>query len=570
MSKLLLSIIYISLLLIPRSYAQNLKTFSGVYEDGEAEPGKATFTYYEDPKTREHVKHGLFKYHLILKSDAGNCIETITGNYKQNKKDGVWTYIINELDYHRTNGYFTGSITLTSNYLNGLPNGLWSYSRTYKGRDRLRTLSGFVWSAYKIFPSESVTATFKNGTIIGHATFHNSPPYSEYNNISGQFDSKGFMNNQWTFTSPDKIKTVLLKDGIVTQFIVRSKSSGAILSKDIDDNDMLKLKTDFLAGKISNEQLKDLKIKIDTLVAVQSEQYDFTMSFNRDEFKYRYIEGDHSYYYPKDDNGEPVNKDGWVDKRHSGAYILFTKTKTYMLSELSEYNQIVNFQPGDVSGYETLVENYKNFLNSYQENLSKDDLSKVENDLAIAKEKCKKASIALDLESADKWLGVNEYKEAIDRYNKFLIKWKSFLTKDELSSVNFKLKFAQEKFQITNSKETEEQETANNFEKFSINKNLIDKQNIEISNAYGYVENAYRAGDARIKKNIYWAYINIYNNIGKRIQVSSDVKESVKLTDQVIKLQNKILELSKVADTKDLEKVIKKAKSIEEQTALFE
>jgi len=325
MNKFLLSILYMSLIIITHSDAQSLKTFSGIYEDGEVQSGKATYTYYEDSKTREYVKQGPFRYHLILKSDAGNYVEIISGNYLHNKKNGIWTYAINELDYHTTDGYFSGSMTLTATYVNGLPNGLWSYSRTYKGRDRLYSLLGWVWTAYKIFPSEHVTATFKNGDIIGTVAFHNSPEYAEYNNSSGQVNARGLMTGQWIFTSDDNIKTIVLKGGIVTEFIVRSKSSGAIVSKDIDDNKMIQLKTDFLAGKISVEQLKQLNIKIDTLSAIQSGQYDFTMSFNRDEFKYKYIGGDDSYYYPKDDNREPVDKDGWVDKRYYGWLMVFTK-----------------------------------------------------------------------------------------------------------------------------------------------------------------------------------------------------------------------------------------------------
>ena len=72
MNKFLLSILYMSLIIITHSDAQSLKTFSGIYEDGEVQSGKATYTYYEDSKTREYVKQGPFRYHLILKSDAGN------------------------------------------------------------------------------------------------------------------------------------------------------------------------------------------------------------------------------------------------------------------------------------------------------------------------------------------------------------------------------------------------------------------------------------------------------------------------------------------------------------------
>src|ERR1035437_8942131 len=111
------------------SFGQNLKTFSGEFDNGEVIKGKAVYTYYEDPKTLEYVKQGDFKYYRTLKGDYGTHSESITGNYKNGKKDGLWSYVISKLDYPSRDGsFYTGSIKLTANYLNGKPNGSWIYS----------------------------------------------------------------------------------------------------------------------------------------------------------------------------------------------------------------------------------------------------------------------------------------------------------------------------------------------------------------------------------------------------------------------------------------------------------
>ena len=83
-------LILLSILCLPFSYnyGQTLKTMTSDYNDG-----KITYQYYEDSKTSEFIKQGLFKFNKPLKDEngGGTYNETITGAFKNGFKDGVWT-----------------------------------------------------------------------------------------------------------------------------------------------------------------------------------------------------------------------------------------------------------------------------------------------------------------------------------------------------------------------------------------------------------------------------------------------------------------------------------------------
>ena len=63
---------------------QNLKTYSGIYEKGNA-----TYQYYEN-KDYERVLQGAFSY-KSKSYDYSYFEQDITGIFKENFKDGLWT-----------------------------------------------------------------------------------------------------------------------------------------------------------------------------------------------------------------------------------------------------------------------------------------------------------------------------------------------------------------------------------------------------------------------------------------------------------------------------------------------
>ena len=309
---------------------QTLKTFKGEYDDGTANKGYATYTYYEDKKTLEYIKQGAFKFTYSDKDEISSQKVSISGNYKNNQKDGIWSFIITYTNWpNNANAFITGAKTLTASYVNGKPKGSWIYRYDFRTREKRFSSAGFIWTPFVTGPSELVTATFRDGIITGPVTFVNNPPYGQYNNITGQYDNLGRMVGKWIYKSPDKEKVCEFKNGIVVSFIVRQTSSGRITSKDIDDQEMTRIKNDFIIGKITTADLTKLNIKIDTVDAVKNDDYDFVLSFKSKDFRFEYIPGDDSYYYRPSIYNEVTHENiqdaGWVDTRNEGKFYIFTQ-----------------------------------------------------------------------------------------------------------------------------------------------------------------------------------------------------------------------------------------------------
>lgn len=356
--------------------AQTLKTFNGEYDDGTVNKGHATYTYYEDKTTLEYIKQGAFKFTYSDKDATSSQQVVIAGNYNHNKKNGAWSYTIIYNDWP-TNGntYNTGTKTLTANYENGLPNGAWLYKYDGKEREKRFTLNGYTWTPYKPLSPEMVSANFKDGIITGSVKFINNPPYSEYTSIIGQFDNNGFMSGTWVYKSPDNEKIVEFKNGILTKFIVRENASGKILSKEIDDAEMSQIKDKYITGAILLEGLKKMKIKVDTIFAVQNNDYDFKMSFKSDDFRFKYVPGDETYYYQKSIYDEKTyvytQQSGWIDIRNEGLFVLFTQVPTYKLTDIQDYSKAVDFiGKGNYGGAKELFESV---LQQNEANLSDSD-----------------------------------------------------------------------------------------------------------------------------------------------------------------------------------------------------
>ena len=148
--------------LIIQAYSQEIKQYSGEYPNGAGTPGKATYYYYL--KGDDRIKSGAFSYTQYIKTTYGYYNAAISGSYKDNYKNGTWVYSITYSDYNTgyDNLYSTGSIKLISNYLDGIPNGNWSYTEINKARST--TLSG--WTAYDINPTVSVNANFIKGCLV--------------------------------------------------------------------------------------------------------------------------------------------------------------------------------------------------------------------------------------------------------------------------------------------------------------------------------------------------------------------------------------------------------------------
>ena len=150
-----------ALMVATLSNAQELKTYSGSFKNGEA-----TYTYYETDEGR--VFQGEFHWkgngarpgYMEYKGEV-----EIRGSFKNNKRDGLWTYTatnkLNEVN------------TLKANYVDGVPDGIYEYEENWGMFNEKIILSatnknGRVNGPVKIeLPNSVITGEYTKDTRTG-------------------------------------------------------------------------------------------------------------------------------------------------------------------------------------------------------------------------------------------------------------------------------------------------------------------------------------------------------------------------------------------------------------------
>jgi hypothetical protein len=156
--------------------SQTLKTYTGNYEDGSA-----TYQYYEN-KDYERVYHGTFKY------SESNL--TVIGQFKNNLKDGFWSYEYKNNNYNYDPIDYT---KLTGTFSNGKMEKDWSYLYYRKNKK-----SG-KFEEYK-----EMSVQFHNNNFIGKLYLTEDHIY--HNNgigkmkIKGNFNNDGLIDSIWSLT----------------------------------------------------------------------------------------------------------------------------------------------------------------------------------------------------------------------------------------------------------------------------------------------------------------------------------------------------------------------------------
>lgn len=549
-------------------FAQNLKTFSGKYDDGTVNKGFATYTYYEDKSTMEYVKHGAFKFTYTDKDDISSQKVSISGNYKNNRRDGLWSCIITFTDWPTNGaGFITGTKTLTTTYLNGKPNGSCMYKYDARIREKRYSALGYTWTPFEPVPSELLTATFREGILTGPIKFINTPPFSDYNSISGQFNQNGEMIGTWIYKSPDQEKSIVFKNGILISFIVRETSSGKIITKEIDNDEMTRIKNDFIAGKITIADLAKNKIKLDTIHAVKKDDYDFSQSFKSADFRFEYIPGDESYYYRpsiyNETTHEYTQESGWVNNRNEGIFYIFNQTPSYKVSDLKEFNSANEYlMNNDFKGAKV---DFEGIIYSYEENLSKEDLNLIHAKLKECEkgiEKDRRASKARNLyESIDKTLQWGLDKSALEKLDTLLLKYPDVFTEDELSEIRKKHDKIQTKL---NEQEIDSKE----WKQIRDNEELIILNHSKILEIYQASGDSYSGYTASKKSHLFSFYNDIYMDFSKQLNSSNNRKARVDLSNLLVAVQNKMIFLID-KDSKDFEKQLKKAEKTMDRANMF-
>lgn len=410
---------FLLLLISFAGFSQNLKKYSGEYPNEYSTKGIATYTYYEDAKTADYIKHGLFKYTM---KEGNNYNANFSGNFKNGKRDGIWTYSITRLDDPADNVFYTGSIQMTANYNNGLPNGVWTYSKIMKYRGKVLAIGGYKWTNYEVQPNVSVSANFKNGVTVGSLKIIND--LSKYSTITGEFDTNGFLDKAWTLRSDRQEIKMNFNHGIQTSFIDRDFPVGKVYENTVDDEEMSKLKNDFLAKKITTNDLLKKRISIDTISAVKNDLYSFVFTFYSDFFNYKNIEGDDTY-----EEGKNIRDDGY--------YFLFKKAELKKLTDIDDYNELENHSNYNLSDFDDAVEKYENLLTRYKLNLSDEDVEIVKKKIEDVKKNKVIAERKSEYKEIENLYTYNkEFAKCVKQSNEFVEKYKAVLTTEETTHVN--------------------------------------------------------------------------------------------------------------------------------------
>lgn len=160
--------------------AQEVKTYTGPYLNGEAE-----YNYFEDAN-QQRVYNGMFKYNEKRTIEGrGECTVQVTGGFRDSRKTGPWAVTITS-----DNGT---SETITGQFLNGQKTGVWTHRLSAdNGSTNIRTISsGFNKNLFK--------GTFSHA----YGPFEGAGKYKVVN-ITGVFDSDGTFDGEWKIAYTDQ------------------------------------------------------------------------------------------------------------------------------------------------------------------------------------------------------------------------------------------------------------------------------------------------------------------------------------------------------------------------------
>ena len=278
------------------AFSQTLKTFNGTFDDDRLQHGIAVYTYYEDPETHEYLKQGSFKYTLNGKGDQQGYNQTITGNFEKGLKTGRWTYSTTMTDFGSNNPYYTGTVSLVSNYKNGYADGNWKEVRSYKTRKKYYSNGQYNWDAFAPLKTMTINMNFKNGYMVGEVNIND-----EFANFkaSGNYDNNSLCTGTWIINDLNwgKNRELIYKDNCLYEFIARS-NSGAV------EGGTTKYQTSYdnyiKATTMTAAEREEIGFSIDTIcggncAATNNIQEYFPKLFSVDYFLYNFIGGDLSF-----------------------------------------------------------------------------------------------------------------------------------------------------------------------------------------------------------------------------------------------------------------------------------
>ena len=231
MKKYFIAYFLLNLFLIQEVISQKIETYKGKYEDGNAE-----YEYYEN-ENLERIFNGKFIFSIDNNS-------LVTGQYSNNIRVGNWKMKI--VTYNQQSGTIMSIDKCYGSYVDGKKNGVW----TYEIDDALENNN--VKNVFKI--------NFKNDTIVGKLDFTN---YSKTLQISfvelkGEFDENGLMTGLWEIVNEkDKDVVIEFHKGYLVKYYIRNKEDGYFHEKFLPNKELLISKIDeLISSKIYIPNLK--------------------------------------------------------------------------------------------------------------------------------------------------------------------------------------------------------------------------------------------------------------------------------------------------------------------------
>lgn len=319
MRKIILTLVTV-LMNIVLLNAQTIKSYSGTYKLSYwlLTSGQATYKYYE--KNGKEIKQGAFTFSTSSTKSNLDMSITISGNYDEDLKTGLWNYsaTFEEKSISKT------VITLKANYKEGLPNGVW-------------------------------TATLKPTSLKDNVTANSK--------LVANFSNGCFVNDfDFTFSSPDETSEIIIKlDDVGNYISYKNKKNQNLTTNDYYKNvlitDKIGLdKTKEIVDKIelySNNQdtLNEIPYKlIKKQGTMPDATYDLIFNFL---FLFEDIKGDVNYVKTDYNNNVTYNYDGFY-------YYVLEEQKT----TTDFYNDYIAY--GDKSfksaNYEKAIEHYNKAL----------------------------------------------------------------------------------------------------------------------------------------------------------------------------------------------------------------
>ncbi len=259
------------------AFAQTLKSFTGDYPLSYpfiGQNGKATYKYYDDPITYSRIKNGVFTFNFKGIGDYAPVEISVTGNYKNNLKDGNWIVKQITKDFYSNGKYLSGTIICTVSYKEGVLNGTFKYTSSATSRKKTfnRATKQFEYSKPTPPETEKLEAKFRKDTtktvtnqskniLVGNFLYNMSDPNTNNSkSIIAKFDSLGFCIGKYTIKGSKNEKIIEFSDGsILTKYINRNSQSGEAEIKNICEDYETNIWNKFLLySKNSPDSLKSL------------------------------------------------------------------------------------------------------------------------------------------------------------------------------------------------------------------------------------------------------------------------------------------------------------------------